>query len=1403
MAVVAISVVVGAMTVPVPVALAASTGLSFQTQSSSLSATKVVDELGFTPSGPLAGGASSIWVTAPAGVVLSVYTTVYLHDETTDQTALLWPPVTTDAATGTDTVTITVPDTWSTGGSPGIDAGDQVYVDLINVQNPTSASSGDWVVRTSADPDPIVVATQSFTELTSVTGPALYLSSTFSGATDVQYTAAFTLTTELRNSDYRSWDLFAADGPHGGASQISFTAPDGASFPNACPAANLIDFTAGIYQTLTCAEVTGNTVDYVVSGAVPAGNTVGLRIEGMTNPVDIGPAEVSVSTTADPGAAVFSVDIDPPGQVSGVTFESQSDSRSATQVVDEIGFIPQSHLPGGSSASIVITAPPGVRLSDEPNTAIVTDITYDQTTWGTVSVSTVADTDTLTVGLGNFAIAGGNQVYVDLAGVTNPATAGSGDWSVSTSNDAEPVVAGTQTFTGPSTVTGLDLKAMSTSLGATDVTYEAEFTVPHGLRTVDYRGNALSSGPSGPAGGNSLITFTAPTGGSFPNGCGSAMLTDEATPTADQTLGCVSSSGHTAVYYVTADVPAGDTVSVTIPDVTNPSSTNSLNASVSTSADPGVRRTLVYDAVPVINGTLEAHSPLTVTRSSFVGRLRFTEQWQQCDGTGANCADIPGAARAAYTPSNGDIGHQVRVVETARDRAGITGTATSWPVGPITTPPAPVSTSAPVISGTARIGSTLQGITGGWVSLEKPLTYGYRWQRCDAAGLGCVDITAATTLTYRPVVDDLGHTLVLMQTASDQLAQVATASSAPTAEVDQPAVPVNDVLPAIQGVMAVGQRLTATSGHWISAATPLMYARQWQRCDPEGANCSDIAGATGAQYTPTYPDIGATFKVVVTAIDQFGHSGVAAAPATAPLPEPGAPVNQRLPEIAGTAEMGSLVRTTTGRWSADGEFSYQWQRCDAAGGNCVDIPTSPTALTQPTYRLAAPDIGHTVRVAVVVVANYNGLHSLPAYSVAVGPVPVPVDPANTEPPSIAGSTVVPTTLTASRGTWTSRAGPLTYSYRWVACDQVTPSECSVVPNATRAALLATSASHLAGFRVFVEVTATDGLGHSTTAASPPTAQLVEALPPVTLTGTPEYRQLVRPARWPVSRQASFEWLRCNADGSNCVPIPDASGVALEELRGLAYRVAYADVGHSIALALHLEAGDIAGGGGDVTSAAVGPVPVPPGPANSTPPTISGPTVTGFQLAAQRGTWTSSVPPLGYTYQWQRCEEAPHTGCVDISGATLAKYWLTGADAGYRMTVVVTATDAAGATVSVPASLTHVVVVPAANGAPTNWDYPSVVGTPQQGETLTADPGQWVTSPSGHAISYEYHWQRCDGAGENCADLPGAQGTSYTPGSSDVGYYLSLRVTATDTSTLISADETAPPVGPVVLAAPDD
>jgi hypothetical protein len=168
--------------------------------------------------------------------------------------------------------------------------------------------------------------------------------------------------------------------------------------------------------------------------------------------------------------------------------------------------------------------------------------------------------------------------------------------------------------------------------------------------------------------------------------------------------------------------------------------------------------------------------------------------------------------------------------------------------------------------------------------------------------------------------------------------------------------------PAGGGVAHDGEALSADPGSWNGTGT-LSYGYQWQRCDANGDNCQNIAGATGSHYTPSAADVGGTVRVVVTATNDAGTSTPTASAPIA-IKASSAPVSTTPPVLSGPAPatQGHPLTADPGIWSVPGPatYTYQWQRCDAHGANCVDIPGA----TDDTYTPGADDVGHTLRAEI-------------------------------------------------------------------------------------------------------------------------------------------------------------------------------------------------------------------------------------------------------------------------------------------------------------------------------------------------------------------------------------------------------------------------------------------------------
>ena len=100
----------------------------------------------------------------------------------------------------------------------------------------------------------------------------------------------------------------------------------------------------------------------------------------------------------------------------------------------------------------------------------------------------------------------------------------------------------------------------------------------------------------------------------------------------------------------------------------------------------------------------------------------------------------------------------------------------------------------------------------------------------------------------------------------------------------------------------------------------------------------------------------------------------------------------------------------------------------------------------------------------------------------------------------------------------------------------------------------------------------------------------------------------------------------------------------------------------------------------------------------------------------------------------------------------------------------------------------------AAAAPVNTSPPTISGTRQQNQKLSASTGSWTGDAT---ISYAFVWQRCSSSGSSCGDISGATGTTYTLGSSDVGKTIRIVVTASNSAGRASAASS--PTGTIAAA----
>ena len=201
--------------------------------------------------------------------------------------------------------------------------------------------------------------------------------------------------------------------------------------------------------------------------------------------------------------------------------------------------------------------------------------------------------------------------------------------------------------------------------------------------------------------------------------------------------------------------------------------------------------------------------------------------------------------------------------------------------------------------------------------------------------------------------------------------------------------------------------------------------------------------------------------------------------------------------------------------------------------------------------------------------------------------------------------------------------------------------------------------------------------------------------------------------------------------------------------------------------------DDAGNEETLTSAATAAVEARPNSPATGSPTISGTVQVRETLTVSTSgiADTDGLTNVSYSYQWTRNDGSTDT---DIQDATGSGYTLVDADEGKTIKVQVTFTDDAGHEETLTSAAT------AAVGARPNspaTGAPTISGTVQFGETLTASTSGIADTDGLANVSYSYQWTRNDGSADTV--IQGAAGSSYSLVDADEGKTIKVQVSFTD------------------------
>ena len=275
-------------------------------------------------------------------------------------------------------------------------------------------------------------------------------------------------------------------------------------------------------------------------------------------------------------------------------------------------------------------------------------------------------------------------------------------------------------------------------------------------------------------------------------------------------LNCQPVSGATGATYAVGPTDVGFTIEVLETAAnTGGTVTASTNPTFVVVAPP------TEISAPSISGVPSQGSLLSENHGTWTGNpTSYIYQWERC--INGACIAILGANSPTYIPTALDVGATILVAETAINIGGPSAAANSPVTGVVTTPagivPVPANISPPTVSGLAQQGQTLLEANGTWSN--NPSSYSYQWVSCVAGG--CAPVPGATAQAYTPTAADVGHAIVVLETATNSgggSAPVATAQTAVVSSTSATSLAVSPDAPMTNQTVTLVATITSSSGN--------------------------------------------------------------------------------------------------------------------------------------------------------------------------------------------------------------------------------------------------------------------------------------------------------------------------------------------------------------------------------------------------------------------------------------------------------------------------------------------------------------------------------------------------------------------------------------------------------------
>ena len=764
-----------------------------------------------------------------------------------------------------------------------------------------------------------------------------------------------------------------------------------------------------------------------------------------------------------------------------------------------------------------------------------------------------------------------------------------------------------------------------------------------------------------------------------------------------------------------------------------------------------------------------------------------------------------GSADTDYTDNSAERGVEYEYQVSARNEAG-PGEASGWVRADPATASNTPATGAPTIRGTAQVGETLTANISGIADADglSGETFSYQWVSSD--GTTDTDIEKATGSTYKLVAADKGKSVKVRVTFTDDGGNEETLTSAPTSPVwgdGPPGAPRNLTATAGNKEITLSWEPPADNGN----APATRYRIEW-RVDGKDYDRNHWGTARSTTYTTNDQANlanGVKYFFRVKAENGSGNSYGPYGPASG--------------EVSATPTSGSAVDLGTPVLSEPeylhhGMVQLDWQDIEDAGwyvvqyyhlegGEWLDLPAAgvdiafhgSSAVVSNLHGLSWLRVGAASCDGASEWSQIEELYGTKASDWEGVPVPEVEEGDQTEPcPVVLGTPVLsePEYLHHGMvqldwqdiedagwyvvqyyhlegGEWldlptagveiafhgSSAVVSNLHGLSWLrvgaaSCDGA--SEWSQIEE-----LYGTNASDWKGVPV-PEVAEGDEIEPCSEDADTPDNSPATGAP--TISGTAQVGETltantsgIADADGLSSVQYEYQWLANDSDISGAT---NATYTLVAEDEGKAIKV-------------QVSFTDDADNEESLASAATDAVAAEPqtnSPATGAP-TIDGTVQVGETLTAN----TSGVADadglsnVQYEYQWLADD-------TDIAGASGLAYTLTDSEASKAITVQVSFTDDADNEEMLTSAATDAVAAEPTPNSPATG-APTITGTVQVGETLTADTSDIADTDGLSNVQYEHQWLVDD------ADISGATNATYTPVAADEGKAIRVQVSFTD------------------------